>query len=567
MRHPLRRRTPALLVTVLAASALGGLLIAPGPAVPPSPSLADAPVSPGSPAAGTSVEGADAVEGSASRPAGSTSSTTPVPARASERPSTTSSPRRPAASAGDTPTRAAAGRAGVAQASSAPSSGRVAGPQDPPAVTHEHDEHDEGDVEAAFTGRVVEAPTEVAAVLAALEAAGGAQAVPPGPDDVQALVATAAGGVATIGPSPARPNAAQSTPPRAPTPAPNPTPTLRPGTHPSAPTFPAWIEPLSSYEAEDTCDPVAKPGARDLVSLLEATYGSSIANNIVRACSSKKTGHKAGRAVDWMVNSRNSAQGALGDAFVAWLLATDGNGNRYAMARRLGVMYVIWRGRMFGTYNQQWREYSSCLTTMTSKAEDNTCHRNHVHVSLTWAGARRETTWWTLAHGLPRCEATSPVAWTPLRAGVGRRLGGARLLDTAAGLGTPQAPLPCAVPAGASVGVPVLGRGGVPTTGVAAVQVKVEARGPKAGTSLARLGPPLSPPGAGAGASGLAVPAGRSVAGTMWLQVHADGNVYLRAGVSAVDLKLDVLGWAAATPPVSPDTAVKKVTGRRTPSR
>jgi hypothetical protein len=59
-------------------------------------------------------------------------------------------------------------------------------------------------------------------------------------------------------------------------------------------------------------------------------------------------------------------------------------------------MYIIWNNRIWGAYNPAagWKPYSSCATHPAA-ASDTTCHRNHVHLSLSWEGAMRRTSWWT----------------------------------------------------------------------------------------------------------------------------------------------------------------------------
>ena len=69
-----------------------------------------------------------------------------------------------------------------------------------------------------------------------------------------------------------------------------------------------------------------------------------------------------------------------------------------ANARRLGVMYIIWNNRIWGAYRPAdgWRPYRAAPST-PSPGSDTACHRNHVHLSLSWAGAMGRTSWWTQA--------------------------------------------------------------------------------------------------------------------------------------------------------------------------
>lgn len=109
--------------------------------------------------------------------------------------------------------------------------------------------------------------------------------------------------------------------------------------------LPSSIEPLAAYVGQDSCDPFVRRGTRELAQLLAHTYRSYSATSWAStyACGTDGTQseHYDGRAIDWMVSVQNKRQHAAAQAFLAWLLASDKAGNRFAMARRLGVMYVI----------------------------------------------------------------------------------------------------------------------------------------------------------------------------------------------------------------------------------
>jgi hypothetical protein len=70
-----------------------------------------------------------------------------------------------------------------------------------------------------------------------------------------------------------------------------------------------------------------------------------------------------------------------------WLFASDTHGNKNAMFRRLGLMYVIWNHRIWGAWDQKWSHYS-CMGA-------NACHVTHIHFSFGWAGAEKKTSYWT----------------------------------------------------------------------------------------------------------------------------------------------------------------------------
>jgi hypothetical protein len=162
--------------------------------------------------------------------------------------------------------------------------------------------------------------------------------------------------------------------------------------------LPTAIEPLGGYVGQVSCQPTARRGTVALARLLASTYhdwgGSSWASTYACGTDGTHSEHYDGRAIDWMVNVHNTRQRAAAKAAIGWLFATDKAGNRFAMARRLGVMYLIWDNRMWGAWDGRWEEYSNC-SHLPARANDNLCHRTHVHISLTWNGAMGRTSFWT----------------------------------------------------------------------------------------------------------------------------------------------------------------------------
>jgi peptidoglycan hydrolase-like protein with peptidoglycan-binding domain len=168
--------------------------------------------------------------------------------------------------------------------------------------------------------------------------------------------------------------------------------------------LPRAIERLADYVPATSCDPVVRRGTQKLGRLLTETYaGTSF--SIARACGTSAvptSEHYDGRAVDWMVSARTARGRARAKAALSWLFARDDLGNKYANARRLGVMYVIWNNRIWGAYqaSEGWRAYSSCKRH-PGRAYDTTCHRNHMHLSLSWEGATGRTSFWSKSVSVP----------------------------------------------------------------------------------------------------------------------------------------------------------------------
>lgn len=155
------------------------------------------------------------------------------------------------------------------------------------------------------------------------------------------------------------------------------------------------VEDYASYQPQTRCSPRAKPGAEVLAAFLVRRYGGA-AGGISRACSKRATSeHAEGRAVDWTLDAtsrggRRTAREFLRDAF-----ATDPRGNPDALARRMGIMYVIWDDEIYSAWSGFAPEpYLSSSCRRLRRCSATLRHRDHVHVSLTRRAARGETSWY-----------------------------------------------------------------------------------------------------------------------------------------------------------------------------
>lgn len=149
----------------------------------------------------------------------------------------------------------------------------------------------------------------------------------------------------------------------------------------TAPTIDAHL----GYKPQKTCSPSAKPGATALLKTLIATWGGS-SSGISRSCSSKKRSeHKEGRALDWHMSVRNASERKRVAKALKWITANHGE-----VARRLGIMYVLWNQRIWSVYYPDlgWRD-------MEDRGSFTANHKDHVHISLSWDGAYKQTSWWT----------------------------------------------------------------------------------------------------------------------------------------------------------------------------
>jgi hypothetical protein len=160
---------------------------------------------------------------------------------------------------------------------------------------------------------------------------------------------------------------------------------LPPGPTTSVPA-PSPLDAPSTYVGQTTCSETVKPGAQAVLRLAMDHWKIGRSSGITRGCAvGGQSEHKEGRAFDWGLNVANPREKAAGDQFTEWLVAVGPDGKPGYNARRLGVMYVIWNKRIWAAYNNAgWKPYTGPVP-----------HTDHVHVSLSWAGAAMRTSWWT----------------------------------------------------------------------------------------------------------------------------------------------------------------------------
>lgn len=156
---------------------------------------------------------------------------------------------------------------------------------------------------------------------------------------------------------------------------------------PSSGDYPAQIDDYASWEDQGgECTDTEQPGTQDFRALLQEEYGAN-GGGITRACSGGTSEHDQGRAYDWMLDADDPADREKADEVLDWLLATDQHGNAHAMARRFGLMYIIWNEQVWKAYqpDEGWQPYTGYSP-----------HTDHIHFSFSWDGAKQRTTYWTL---------------------------------------------------------------------------------------------------------------------------------------------------------------------------
>jgi hypothetical protein len=325
--------------------------------------------------------------------------------------------------------------------------------------------------------------------------------------------------------------------------------------------LPVAVDRAAFYEKQTVCDPTPRPGTSALADLLVRSYGPATIY-IPRACSSSTSEHFDGRALDWMRSVRIPEQKAMVDDLLAWLLAPAADGTPHEMARRLGIMYIIWNNQMIRMYDpgRGWTDYRNCLDPANAGTSlDTSCHRNHVHLSLSWDGAAGITSWWTgVAQTLASCSArsSSATAGSGESAVVGDPttvpglvpVPATTILDTTAGVGAGLIE-PCRLLAGRSLFPAAAVPGVVPAT-AAAVAVSVTSRS-NAPAALAAWSSGGTRP-----AGQVATPIGTTSA-TVVVPLASDGTIALSTSLGAANVTARVVGYLPTMPGAVPATKAK----------
>ena len=158
------------------------------------------------------------------------------------------------------------------------------------------------------------------------------------------------------------------------------------------------IDPIGGYDGAERCDPDPEPGVVAFQRMVLRAYPGTGAGSISRQCYSgvASSEHNEGRAWDWGVNAGVPSQKKKADGFIEWLIRDDRYGNDISMARRTGIMYIIWNRRIWFPWGG-WEVYCEQRKNGCFDPDDGDIrspHTDHVHFSFTWRGARMQTTFW-----------------------------------------------------------------------------------------------------------------------------------------------------------------------------
>jgi hypothetical protein len=156
----------------------------------------------------------------------------------------------------------------------------------------------------------------------------------------------------------------------------------------------AQVEDYADYQPQQYCNPRAKPGTKALARWLVHRGGGY--GSISRRCGAGGVSeHKEGRAFDWTLDATRSRDRRIAQEFLEVAFAADKDGEEHALARRMGIMYIIWNDHMYSAWDHYEREpYLSSSCKSLRKCSRTLRHRDHMHVSLSRAGGKGLTSWY-----------------------------------------------------------------------------------------------------------------------------------------------------------------------------
>jgi hypothetical protein len=102
--------------------------------------------------------------------------------------------------------------------------------------------------------------------------------------------------------------------------------------------------------------------------------------------------HSEARALDWRLDAGVGRERRAARRLIRRLLAPDLNGNAHALARRMGVQEIIFNCRSWFSGPAGMRPYSACEGRR--KVDRTTAHRDHIHLGMSWPGAKVRTSFW-----------------------------------------------------------------------------------------------------------------------------------------------------------------------------
>jgi hypothetical protein len=154
-----------------------------------------------------------------------------------------------------------------------------------------------------------------------------------------------------------------------------------------------------AYDHAKTCRKHPTRGALAMVDWLER-HAKGVSWGIMR-CErwgrNSASLHAEGRAVDWHLDASHPADRREARRLIDLWLAPDEDGNEHALARRMGIQEIIWNCRSWWSGADRMGKYSACFTERGKRRKRvnyTEAHKDHIHIGLSWRGARMRTSFW-----------------------------------------------------------------------------------------------------------------------------------------------------------------------------
>ncbi len=165
------------------------------------------------------------------------------------------------------------------------------------------------------------------------------------------------------------------------------------------------VEPFARSDPQSTCSPKVKAGTKTLGKWIVSTYRGGFGSTSRPCRGGSVSEHKEGRAFDWRLNAKSRTDKARAAKFLKRITATGPTGEEAELARRMGVMYLIWSDRIYAAYDgfspRVYRS-SSCRGKKLAKCPKTLRHLDHMHISLSRSGAKAKTSFYLARSGRVR---------------------------------------------------------------------------------------------------------------------------------------------------------------------
>jgi hypothetical protein len=154
-----------------------------------------------------------------------------------------------------------------------------------------------------------------------------------------------------------------------------------------------------AYDKARNCRKHPTPGALALVDWLEKNAKGAFWGimRCERWGKNSASLHAEGRAVDWHLDAARPPDRREARRLIGLWLATDSAGNEHALARRMGIQEIIWNCHSWWSGVERMGNYSVCFTDSGRRRKHvnrTEAHKDHIHIGLSWAGARKRTSFW-----------------------------------------------------------------------------------------------------------------------------------------------------------------------------